>query len=75
MAWIKLTEPSGKQIHINVEHVTSVRSATLIPGAEAQLEFASGKFQGVLETVNQVMQLITAAADDQVADVDKEPRH
>jgi hypothetical protein len=75
MAWIKLTEPSGKQLHINVEHVTSVRSATLVPGAEAQLELASGKFQGVLETVNQVMQLITAAAGDQVADVDKEPRH
>jgi len=25
-AWIKLTEPGGKPIHINVEHVTSVRS-------------------------------------------------
>src|SRR5262249_44812397 len=25
-AWIKLTEPGGKLIHINVEHDTSVRS-------------------------------------------------
>ena len=31
-AWIKLTEPGGKPIHINVEHVTSVRSDTQIPG-------------------------------------------
>src|SRR2546430_2474524 len=27
-AWIKLTEPGGKPIHINAEHVTSVRSDT-----------------------------------------------
>ena len=31
--WIKLTEPGGKLVHINLEHVTSVRSATVIPGA------------------------------------------
>jgi hypothetical protein len=30
--WIKLTEPGGKLIHINLEHVTSVRSATQEPG-------------------------------------------
>src|SRR5262249_56076817 len=36
-AWIKLTEPGGKLIHINVEHVTSVRSDTQIPRATAQL--------------------------------------
>src|SRR5262245_7504754 len=35
MAWIKLTEPGGKPIHINVEHVTSVRATTLIRGAES----------------------------------------
>ena len=57
-AWIKLTEPGGKLVHINREHVTSVRSATLIPGARAQLDLTSGKFQGVQENVEQVMQLI-----------------
>ena len=62
VAWIKLTEPGGKLIHINVEHVTSVRSDTQIPGARAQLDLTSGKFQGVQENVDQVMQLITAAA-------------
>ena len=53
MAWIKLTEPGGKLIHINVEHVTSVRSDTQIPGARAQLDLTSGKFQGVQENVEQ----------------------
>jgi hypothetical protein len=62
MAWIKLTEPGGKLIHINVEHVTSVRSDTQIPGARAQLDLTSGKFQGVQENVEQVMQLISATS-------------
>jgi hypothetical protein len=53
MAWIKLTEPGGKLIHINVEHVTSVRSDTQIPGTRAQLDLTSGKFQGVQENVEQ----------------------
>jgi len=60
IVWIKLTEPGGKLIHINVEHVTSVRSDTQIPGARAQLDLTSGKFQGVQENVEQVMQLISA---------------
>jgi hypothetical protein len=55
-----LTEPGGKLIHINVEHVTSVRADTQIPGAKAQLDLTSGKFQGVQENVEQVMQLISA---------------
>lgn len=58
--WIRLTEPGGKLIHINVEHVTAVRSDTQIPGARAQLDLTSGKFQGVREDVEQVMQLILA---------------
>src|SRR5207253_11348586 len=45
-AWIKLTEPGGKLIHDNVEHVTSVRSDTQIPGARAQLDLTSGQCQG-----------------------------
>ena len=61
MAWIKLTEPGGKLIHINVEHVTSVRSDTLIPGARAQLDLTSGKFQGVQETIDEIMALISPA--------------
>src|SRR5262245_12588920 len=73
IAWIKLTEPGGKPIHINVEHVTSVRSTTLIRGAESQLDLASGKFQGVQENVDQVMQLITATAADQIAGIETEP--
>jgi endonuclease/exonuclease/phosphatase family metal-dependent hydrolase len=31
-AWVRLTEPGGKPIHINVEHVTSVRADTQISG-------------------------------------------
>lgn len=62
MAWIKLTEPGGNPIHINVEQIISIRSNTQIPGAKAQLDLASGKFQGVQENVDQVMQLITATA-------------
>ena len=62
MPWIKLTEPGGKLIHINVEQVTSVRSDTQIPGARAQLDLVSGKFQGVQENVEQVMQFISATS-------------
>jgi hypothetical protein len=63
VVWIKLTEPGGKLIHINLEHVTSVRSATVIPGARAQLDLTSGKFQGVQEDVEQIMQLISGTTD------------
>jgi uncharacterized protein YlzI (FlbEa/FlbD family) len=59
IVWIKLTEPGGNQIHINLEHITSVRSVTLIPRARAQLDLTSGKLQGVQESVEQVMQLIS----------------
>ena len=62
MAWIKLTVPGGNLILINVEHVTSVRSDTQIPGAKAQLDLTSGKLQGVQENVDQVMQLIMGTA-------------
>src|SRR5262249_52085735 len=58
--WIRLTEPGGKSIHINLGHVTTVRSDTQIPGARAQLDLTSGKFQGVQESAEQVMQLILA---------------
>jgi hypothetical protein len=47
MTWIKLTEPDGKLININVGQVTSVRSNTQIPGAKAQFNLVSGKLQGV----------------------------
>ena len=57
-----MTEPGGKLIHINVEHVTSVRSDTQVPGARAQLDLTSGKFQGVQESIEQIMQLISATA-------------
>ena len=58
--WIRLTEPGGKSIHINLGHVTTVRSDTQIPGARAQLDLTSGKFQAVQENIEQVMQLILA---------------
>jgi uncharacterized protein YlzI (FlbEa/FlbD family) len=60
--WVKLTEPGGKRIHINLEHITSVRSDTQVPGARAQLDLTSGKFQGVQEDIEEVMQLISAAS-------------
>jgi hypothetical protein len=60
IVWIKLTEPGGKLIHINVNHVTAVRSDTQVPGASAQIDLTSGKFQGVQESAEQVMQLISA---------------
>jgi hypothetical protein len=62
MVWIRLTEPGGKLIHINVGHVTSVRSDTQIPGARTQLDLASGKFQGVQEDAEHVMRLISATS-------------
>jgi hypothetical protein len=61
--WIKLTEPGGKAIHVNLEQVTSIRSTTQVPGAGAQLDFASGKFQGVQEDIEEIMRLISAAAN------------
>jgi len=62
MIWITLTEPGGKQVHINVEQLTSVRSDTQIPGARARLDLASGKFQGVQEDAEHVMRLISATS-------------
>ena len=53
----------GEPIHINVEQIASIRSDTEIPGARTQLDLASGKFQGVQENVEQVMQLISAISD------------
>jgi uncharacterized protein YlzI (FlbEa/FlbD family) len=61
--WIELTAPGGEPIHINVEQIASIRSDTEIPGARTQLDLASGKFQGVQENVEQVMQLISATSD------------
>lgn len=72
MTWIRLTEPGGKLIHINVEHVTAVRSDTQIPGARAQLDLTSGKFQGVQEDVEQVMQLILATPGTRENDAARE---
>jgi len=68
--WIKLTEPGGKAIHINLEQITSIRSTTQVPGAKAQLDLASGKFQGVQEDVDEVMRLISAAANARERDDD-----
>jgi uncharacterized protein YlzI (FlbEa/FlbD family) len=68
--WIKLTEPGGNAIHVNLEQITSIRSTTQVPGARAQLDFASGKFQGVQEDVDEVMQLISAAANARERDDD-----
>ncbi|MDI3561749.1 hypothetical protein [Bradyrhizobium sp. Arg816] len=65
MSWIKLTELNGELIHINVSQVTSVRFDTQIPGANAELGFASGKVQGVRENVDDVMQMIAAIAGEQ----------
>ena len=60
--WIKLTDPGGNAIHVNLEHITSVRSTTQVPGARAQLDLTSGKFQGVQEDIEEVMRLISAAS-------------
>ena len=60
--WIKLTDPGGNAIHVNLEHFTSVRSSSQVPGARAQLDLASGKFQGVQEDIEEVMRLISAAS-------------
>jgi uncharacterized protein YlzI (FlbEa/FlbD family) len=60
--WIKLTDPGGNAIHVNLEHITSVRSTTQVPGARAQLDLTSGKFQGVQEEIEEVMRLISAAS-------------
>jgi hypothetical protein len=59
--WVKLTEPGGGPIHINVDQITSVRSDTQIPGAKAQLDLTSGKFQAVREGIDEVMRMITTA--------------
>ena len=53
---------AAQRAAVNVEHVTSVRSDTQIPGARAQLDLTSGKFQGVQENVEQIMQLISATS-------------
>jgi hypothetical protein len=66
--WIELTEPGGAPIYINVEQIASIRSDTEIPGARTQLDLVSGKFQGVQESVEQVLQLISATSDTREVD-------
>jgi hypothetical protein len=68
--WIKLTEPGGSVIHVNLEQITSIRSTTQVPGARAQLDLASGKFQGVQEDVEEVMRLISAVSGARERDDD-----
>jgi hypothetical protein len=45
-AWIKLTEPGGKPIHINVQHVTSVRSDTQNPWSQGSTRFDEREISG-----------------------------
>src|SRR5262249_3584371 len=45
-AWIKLTEPGGKLIHINVKHVTSVRSDPQIPGRQGSTRLDQREISG-----------------------------
>jgi hypothetical protein len=70
--WVKLTSPSGRPIFINVLQITAVRSDTEVPGARSQLDLANGKFQGVQESADRIMDLISAAPGhgkkDQVPD-------
>lgn len=61
--WVKLTSPSGRPIFINVLQITAVRSDTEVPGARSQLDLANGKFQGVQESADRVMDLISVAPD------------
>jgi hypothetical protein len=61
--WIRLTGPGGEAVHINVEQVTSVRPDAEMPGANTQLDLASGKFQRVQEDAYRVMQLIVGLSD------------
>lgn len=68
--WIKLTDPGGNAIHVNLEQITSIRSTTQVPGARAQLDFASGKFQGVQEDIEEVMRLISAVSSARERDDD-----
>ena len=66
--WIRLTEPRGEPVYINMKQIISLRSDTETSGAKTQLEFASGKFQRVQEDVGQVMQLISATSNAQEID-------
>jgi hypothetical protein len=59
--WIRLTGPAGQVVYMNVDQVTSTRSDTEIPGVRTQLDLASGKFQGVKESIEQVMELIATS--------------
>jgi uncharacterized protein YlzI (FlbEa/FlbD family) len=61
--WIKLTEPNGNLIHINVAQITFIKADTQVPGANAELSMASGKIHAVQEKVDDVMQLIAATEE------------
>ena len=61
--WIRLTGPRGEAVHINVEQLASVRPDTEMPGANTQLDLASGKFQRVQEDADRVMRLIAGLSD------------
>jgi hypothetical protein len=58
MPWIKLTEPDGQPVYINVDQVTRVKPDTQVPGAKAEVNLSSNERQGVIETVDEIMRLI-----------------
>src|SRR5262245_36213047 len=61
MPWIKLTEPDGQPVFINVEQITRVKPDTQVPGAKAEVNLSSNERQGVRETVDEIMRLILPA--------------
>ena len=69
MAWIKLTD-TRRQIDLHQLGTGNLRSNLTLKFLEpsAQLDLTSGKFQGVQENVDQVMQLITATAGPRAND-------
>jgi len=63
--WIKLTQPNGNLILINVAQITFIRADTQIPRANSELSMTSGKIHGVQEQVDDVFELIAATAEQQ----------
>jgi len=61
MGWIKLTDPAGNLVGLNVEQMVRVRIPTageVDAAAKAVVDLSNGRVQGVRETPDQIVQML-----------------
>jgi hypothetical protein len=64
MAWIKLTQLDGATVYVSGDQIVRVRPPIAeAPSANAVVDFTNGQVQAVLETIPQVVALLSGRGD------------